>query len=143
MPSLHKGKWGKTTDFLNCCRMSKDHIFYHIFWLAGVKWADMHRLANRVQLECLRDAGLLQGDVDDMIKLNLGAVFMPHGLGHLMGLDVHDVGGYPEVLLFPFVLRIRVNSTLHFTLPHFLSVFAVLFLCSIFLKMFCPIHSGH
>lgn len=93
---------GKTTDFLNCCRMSEDHIFYHIFWLAGVKWADMHRLANRVQLECLRDAGLLQGDVDDMIKLNLGAVFMPHGLGHLMGLDVHDVGGYPEVFFISF-----------------------------------------
>ena len=134
---------GKTTDFLNCCRMSEDHIFYHIFWLPGVKWADMQRLANRVQLECLRDAGLLQGDVDDMIKLNLGAVFMPHGLGHLMGLDVHDVGGYPEVLLFPCVLRISVNSALHFTLPHFLSVFAVLFLCSFSLKMFCPIHSGH
>ncbi|KAJ7374643.1 hypothetical protein OS493_004982 [Desmophyllum pertusum] len=62
----------------------------------GVKWADMHRLADRIQLECLRDMGLLQGDVDEMMKLRLGAVFMPHGLGHLMGLDVHDVGGYPE-----------------------------------------------
>lgn len=74
-----------------------------IMYLTGVKWADMHRLADRVQLECLRDAGLLHGEVDDMIKLHLGAVFMPHGLGHLMGLDVHDVGGYPEVLSFPFV----------------------------------------
>ena len=84
----------------------------------------MHRLADRVQLECLRDVGLLQGDVDDMIKLHLGAVFMPHGLGHFMGLDVHDVGGYPEVLLFSFVkfLRSTMNSTLLFTLPLFLSV---------------------
>lgn len=98
----------------------------HVFWLTGVKWADMHRLANRVQLECLRDAGLLQGDVDDMIKLHLGAVFMPHGLGHLMGLDVHDVGGYPEVfLLFPFALRSSVISALLFILLYFLSVFAV------------------
>lgn len=124
---------GKTTDFLNCCRMSEDHIFYHIFWLAGVKWADMHRLANRVQLECLRDAGLLQGDVDDMIKLNLGAVFMPHGLGHLMGLDVHDVGGYPEVLLFPFVLRISVNSALYLaSFP--VSFRRVIFMRFLFLK---------
>ena len=58
----------------------------------------MHRLAERVQLTSLKDMGLLQGDLDEMMKLHLGAVFMPHGLGHLMGLDVHDVGGYPEVL---------------------------------------------
>ncbi|XP_068696411.1 xaa-Pro dipeptidase-like isoform X1 [Montipora foliosa] len=62
----------------------------------GVLWADMHRLAERVQLTSLKDMGLLQGDLDEMMKLHLGAVFMPHGLGHLMGLDVHDVGGYPE-----------------------------------------------
>lgn len=60
----------------------------------------MHRLAERVILEDLKAGGLLQGDVDDMIKVHLGAVFMPHGLGHLMGLDVHDVGGFPKVYIF-------------------------------------------
>ena len=68
-----------------------------LYILAGVKWTDMHRLAERVQLTCLRDIGLLHGDVDEMMKCYLGAVFMPHGLGHFMGCDVHDVGGYPEV----------------------------------------------
>lgn len=58
----------------------------------------MHRLAERTLLAALKDGGLLKGDVDDMMKVNLGAVFMPHGLGHFMGLDVHDVHGYPEVL---------------------------------------------
>lgn len=83
--------------------LMKENKSVRMMYLTGVKWADMHRLADRVQLECLRDAGLLHGEVDDMIKLHLGAVFMPHGLGHLMGLDVHDVGGYPEVFSFPFV----------------------------------------
>lgn len=61
-----------------------------------VHWVDMHRLAERVQLEELKKGGVLQGDVDEMMKVNLGAVFMPHGLGHFMGCDVHDVGGYPK-----------------------------------------------
>ena len=57
----------------------------------------MHKLAERVELEELKRAGLLVGEVEDMMKVNLGAVFMPHGLGHFMGCDTHDVGGYPEV----------------------------------------------
>ncbi|KAI0229666.1 Xaa-Pro dipeptidase [Lamellibrachia satsuma] len=62
----------------------------------GVSWVDMHKLSERTILEQLKDGGLLQGDVEEMMAVRLGAVFMPHGLGHLMGLDVHDVGGYPE-----------------------------------------------
>uniref|UniRef100_H2MGT4 Xaa-Pro dipeptidase n=1 Tax=Oryzias latipes TaxID=8090 RepID=H2MGT4_ORYLA len=62
----------------------------------GVKWTDMHRLADRIHLEELVKLGLLHGGVDDMMKVHLGSVFMPHGLGHLLGIDVHDVGGYPE-----------------------------------------------
>ncbi|KAJ8281368.1 hypothetical protein GJAV_G00066850 [Gymnothorax javanicus] len=62
----------------------------------GVLWTDMHRLAYRVQLEELVKVGILKGDVDEMLKVHLGAIFMPHGLGHLLGIDVHDVGGYPE-----------------------------------------------
>lgn len=54
----------------------------------------MHLLAERVILTHLREAGLLKGDVEDMMGVRMGSVFMPHGLGHFMGLDVHDVGGY-------------------------------------------------
>ena len=57
----------------------------------------MHRLAERVELEEMKAIGLLRGDVEEMMKVHMGAVFMPHGLGHFMGVDVHDVGGYPEV----------------------------------------------
>ena len=34
-----------------------------------------------------------------MMAVNLGSVFMMHGLGHLLGIDTHDCGGYPPVML--------------------------------------------
>ncbi|XP_022915555.2 xaa-Pro dipeptidase [Onthophagus taurus] len=60
----------------------------------GVSWVDMHLLSSRTLLEALKTGGILKGDVDEMMKHSLGYYFQPHGLGHLLGLDVHDVGGY-------------------------------------------------
>lgn len=60
----------------------------------GVYWTDMHLLANREMLETLKSGGLLQGEVNDMMDAGINAIFQPHGLGHFLGLDVHDVGGY-------------------------------------------------
>ena len=62
----------------------------------GVSWPEMHRTAERAILISLKAGGLLTGDVENMIDADLGAIFMPHGLGHLIGLDTHDVGGYTE-----------------------------------------------
>uniref|UniRef100_A0A3B4FRL9 Peptidase M24 domain-containing protein n=1 Tax=Pundamilia nyererei TaxID=303518 RepID=A0A3B4FRL9_9CICH len=50
----------------------------------------------KVHLEELVKIGILHGSVKDMMKVHLGSVIMPHGLGHLLGIDVEDVGGYPE-----------------------------------------------
>ena len=63
----------------------------------GINWVDMHCLAESAILSTLVEMGLLLGNVEEMMKVRMGAVFMPHGLGHFMGCDVHDVGGYPEV----------------------------------------------
>ena len=62
----------------------------------GILWPDMHRLSVRIVAERLRDIGIIKGSVDELLAHHIPALFMPHGLGHLMGLDVHDVGGYPE-----------------------------------------------
>lgn len=67
--------------------------FYHR-QILGVRWTIMHLLAERTILTHLKNANILMGDIDEMMKARLGAVFMPHGLGHFMGLDVHDCGGY-------------------------------------------------
>ncbi|GAU96197.1 hypothetical protein RvY_07679 [Ramazzottius varieornatus] len=61
----------------------------------GVSWPDMHLLAERTILEELKKHGLLTGEVDEMMEACIGPVLMPHGLGHLLGIDTHDCGGYP------------------------------------------------
>mmetsp|Transcript_19431 Transcript_19431/g.74606 ORF Transcript_19431/g.74606 Transcript_19431/m.74606 type:complete len:512 (+) Transcript_19431:25-1560(+) len=62
----------------------------------GVNYVDMHKLAEREMLTVLRDRGYLRGDVEEMMEARVGALFQPHGLGHFLGIDTHDVGGYPE-----------------------------------------------
>ena len=61
----------------------------------GVSWTDMHLLAEKVIITRLKEKGFLnQYSVDDMLKDRVGYYFMPHGVGHLLGIDVHDAGGY-------------------------------------------------
>ncbi|GBF92263.1 Xaa-Pro dipeptidase-like [Raphidocelis subcapitata] len=62
----------------------------------GVAWSDMQTLAYRKILSGLKAGGILRGEVEEMLEAELGGVFMPHGLGHFLGLDTHDVGGYGE-----------------------------------------------
>jgi len=66
----------------------------------GVSWVDCHRAAEKAILENMMKAGLVvladAKDVEELIEKRVGAVFMPHGLGHFIGIDTHDVGGYLE-----------------------------------------------
>jgi len=60
----------------------------------GVSWISLQILAEKIILQALVAGGFLVGDVDEMHAKRVSAVFMPHGLGHLLGIDTHDVGGY-------------------------------------------------
>lgn len=60
----------------------------------GVAWTDMHKLAEMRILTHLQALGLVQGSLEAMLEARVGGLFMPHGLGHFLGLDTHDVGGY-------------------------------------------------
>ena len=57
----------------------------------GILYRDVHFAAVRVILEGLSALGLVKGNLDDAVEKGVHALFMPHGLGHMMGLDVHDM----------------------------------------------------
>ena len=60
---------------------------------SGVDWPDIHLAAHRAVAAVLKDSGLIRCDVDEALASGLSSVFLPHGIGHLLGLQVHDVGG--------------------------------------------------
>ena len=63
---------------------------------AGVDYRDLHVGAHRMLAEVLVDAELATGDPDTLLATGVTSAFFPHGLGHLLGIQVHDVGGHQE-----------------------------------------------
>ncbi|WP_022835198.1 aminopeptidase P family protein [Salisaeta longa] len=62
----------------------------------GVPFRDVHLAAARTLTEHLQSIGLMMGDVEASVQAGAHALFFPHGLGHMMGLDVHDMEGLGE-----------------------------------------------
>jgi Xaa-Pro aminopeptidase len=62
----------------------------------GISNLDLHLMACKIIASGLKDIGLMKGDVDDAVANGAHALFMPHGLGHMMGIDVHDMEGLGE-----------------------------------------------
>lgn len=59
----------------------------------GVKWMDVHLDVCRLMAERLKTVGLMKGNTEDAVQAGAHAMFLPHGLGHMMGMDVHDMEG--------------------------------------------------
>ena len=57
----------------------------------GVRYRDVHTRACRTIAQGLVDLGILRGEVDGLVEDGVHALFFPHGVGHLLGLDVHDM----------------------------------------------------
>ena len=60
----------------------------------GLDYRDFHLLAHRELAQVLRDAEVINTSADTAVESGLSGVFFPHGIGHLLGLQVHDVGGF-------------------------------------------------
>ena len=62
-------------------------------------YRDVHLAVARMMLDRLSQLGLVSGDLDEMVAAGVAGLFMPHGLGHNMGLDVHDMEDLGEDLV--------------------------------------------
>ena len=63
----------------------------------GVKYADVHFAVCRRMTERLKELGLMKGDTNEAVAAGAHAMFLPHGLGHMMGMDVHDMEGLGQI----------------------------------------------
>ena len=61
---------------------------------AGTDWRDIHLSAHQLTAELLHEADITLCEADEAVDTGLSSVFLPHGIGHLLGLQVHDVGGW-------------------------------------------------
>lgn len=62
----------------------------------GITNKNLHLMAARIIANGLKEVGLMRGDIDQAVSLGANALFFPHGLGHMLGLDVHDMEGLGE-----------------------------------------------
>jgi Xaa-Pro aminopeptidase len=62
----------------------------------GLPYKEVHLLAARIVVDGLKDLGLMKGDPAEAVAAGAHALFFPHGLGHMMGLDVHDMENLGE-----------------------------------------------
>jgi len=66
----------------------------------GVRYRDLHLLAARVMTDGLVQLGLMHGNADALVESGAHAMFFPHGVGHLLGLDVHDLEAFGDVVAY-------------------------------------------
>ena len=59
----------------------------------GVKYFDVHMDVCRLMTDRLKELGLMMGNTEEAVRAGAHAMFLPHGLGHMMGMDVHDMEG--------------------------------------------------
>jgi Xaa-Pro aminopeptidase len=62
----------------------------------GMSNRDLHFMGCRIIAAGMKELGIMKGDVNEAVEAGAHTLFMPHGLGHMLGLDVHDMEGLGE-----------------------------------------------
>ena len=64
---------------------------------AGITYKEVHLEVCKLLAENIKKLGLMKGEVEDIVSAGAHALFMPHGLGHMMGMTVHDMENFGEI----------------------------------------------
>lgn len=75
-------------------RMDKLHLDIVSKINVGLDYSNLHVDTHRMIADLLVDAGIATGDADALLSTGVTSAFFPHGLGHLLGIQVHDIGGF-------------------------------------------------
>jgi Xaa-Pro dipeptidase len=81
----------------------------------GVDWRELHLAAHLLVSRLLHDCGVLRVSGEDAVAMGISCTFLPHGLGHLLGLQVHDVGGFRSSAQSPPIERPAGHNSLRLT----------------------------
>lgn len=76
----------------------------------GQAFADVHAASHRALTQGLRDLGILRGSLEGLLERQVSAVFYPHGVGHLLGLDVHDMEDLGDLAGYPAGARRQATA---------------------------------
>ena len=68
-----------------------------VYEIQNAMHMDVYDLSARVMVEGMKELGLMKGNAEDAVREGAHALFYPHGLGHMMGLDVHDMENLGEI----------------------------------------------
>lgn len=85
---------GVFADLINALDIQQQAIIEDI--QPGMNYIDLHRRMHLRLAEVLREFGLVDMSPSSMVESNLTSTFLPHGLGHLLGLQTHDVAGFVQ-----------------------------------------------
>ncbi len=106
LPSLYCGDMTRTfpaSGKFSSMQASLYNIVYDSYQTAlndskpGVFYKDVHLAVARTMVEGLKSLGLMKGDVDEAVATGAHSLFFPHGLGHMLGMDVHDMENLGEI----------------------------------------------
>jgi len=110
----------------------------------GVLWDDVHLQAHKIAIDGLLALGILKGNNDDILKSRTSVAFLPHGLGHYLGMDTHDTGGHANYSDKDTMFRyLRVRGKL--PVGSIITVEPGIYFCRFIIEPYLqdPIHSAY